>query len=320
MSDTSKVSNMVPTADGSLTLRDADTREYYHNYGGAFLEAMQSYVYPAGLEDLLQRRKGTGGSTIKVLDSCFGLGYNTLALWQHILNSSHLPIDKVETTAIELDVEMIKVLIAVLQQDCFKTLLNALRDQNGKTIVDNLQVFDQIGVPPRSLQLNYQVSEGPQYVLNLHFSDLREKVPQLGANQSECGTYDLIFHDPFSPGKMPYLWTVDIFKHYFKLLREEAGRFLTYSAASAVRGGLREAGFDVFRTRGVGEKKGGTLASCGFQTELVDEMILPLLPEEAERMDTASGIPYRDPQFNSTIKEILRRREAEQNEFKAAHR
>jgi tRNA U34 5-methylaminomethyl-2-thiouridine-forming methyltransferase MnmC len=309
-----KVSNTVLTADGSVTLRDDHTGELYHHSGGALFEAIESYVLPSQLEDIIQRRKGVANSTVRTIDSCFGLGYNSFALWQHILNASHLPIDKIETTAIELDAELMKTLPVVLQQDCFKPLVNALRDQYGKTIVDNLRAFEQIGLTPASLQLSYQVHQGPQYVLNLHFSDLRKKIPELSA--SEAGTYDLIFHDPFSPAKMPQLWTADLFRHYYTLLREESGRLLTYSAASAIRGGLAEVGFEVYRTRPLGVKRGGTLASRGSKIELIDNLIYDLYEDEAERMRGSSGVPYRDPDLNSDNKEIYRRREAEQTEFK----
>src|SRR5688572_25982978 len=101
MSDsTDKVLNMVPTADGTMTLRDKITGELYHNSGGAFLESMENYVLPARLEDIIQRRKGESNdeskSIIRVVDACFGMGYNTFALWHHILSKTHLPIDQVD--------------------------------------------------------------------------------------------------------------------------------------------------------------------------------------------------------------------------------
>jgi len=310
-----KVSNTVPTADGTITMRDSETGELYHNSGGALREAMENYVLPARLEDILQRRKGEASSTVKLLDACFGLGYNTFALWLHVFNASHLPIDRIDVTAIELDKGVIDALPLVLEQPCFAELVDALRDQQGSTMLDNLRAFKRLGIVPESLKFNYQVREGPLYTLDLSFSDLRVQVPALSKQQA--GLYDLIFHDPFSPSKVPFLWTADLFKHYFALMREESGRLLTYSAASAVRGGLEEVGFKIYRTRGVGAKQGGTLAARGHTVELVEELIFHLRGEEAERLRTASGIPYRDPEMAAETKEILRAREAEQREFKA---
>lgn len=311
-----KVLNTVQTADGSLTLRDAETNELYHNSGGALLEAVDNYVKPARLEGLLQRRAASSNdSTLRFMDVCFGLGYNTFAVWQHVLDSPYLPFEKVEATAIELDVELIKLWPAVLRQDCFKSLNDALRDSSGKTISENLEQLTQIGVPPKSVQFNYQAREGPLFVLNMKFADLREAVPELAA--AEPASYDFVFHDPFSPRKMQQFWTVELFKDYFELLRPDCGTLLTYSAASAVRGGLIEAGFTIFRTKGVGVKNGGTLACRSGKTELVDDLIFHMFDEEQERLKTVSGIPYRDPSRRDTTKEVLMRREREQILFKA---
>jgi chorismate dehydratase len=327
-----KVSNTVQTADGTLTLRDRETNELYHNSGGALLEAVENYVKPARLETLLQRRSAASQSaisdnqlsgprmdesTLRFLDVCFGLGYNTFAVWQHVLNAPYLPFEKIEATAIELDVELLKLWPAVLRQDCFQDLNDALRDQSGKTISDNLEALAHIGVPPTSVQFRYQAREGPPFVLNMMFADLREAVPKL-ANE-EPASYDLIFHDPFSPRKMQQFWTVELFIDYFNLLRPDCGAVLTYSAASAVRAGLIEAGFSVFRTNGVGVKNGGTLACRTGRTELVDGLIFHMLEEELERLKTVSGIPYRDPSRRDSTREVLKRRDREQKLFKAKH-
>lgn len=334
--------NTVQTADGSLTLRDRKTNELYHNSGGALLEAVENYVKPARLEGLLQRRgkaktsdsnctptvgedseTGTTGgtmrarddSTLRFLDVCFGLGYNTFAVWQHVLNAPYLPFDKIEATAIELDVELLKLWPTILRQECFRTLDDALRDQSGKSISENLEALARIGVPPKAVQFNYQAREGPPFVLNMKFADLREAVPMLA--MEEPSSYDLIFHDPFSPRMMQQFWTVELFKDYFNLLRPDCGALLTYSAASAVRGGLIEAGFSIFRTKGVGVKNGGTLACRTGSTELVDGLIFNMFEEEVERLKTVSGIPYRDPSRLDSTKEVLKRREQEQKMFKA---
>lgn len=304
------------TADGTITWRDSETGELYHNAAGAFIEAMENYVFPARLDELVQRRKGSADGTIRLFDGCFGLGYNTFALWQHVLSMVHLPIDRVEVFAVENDASIIQVLPDVLQQPCFKSLMENLRDQNDNSIVENLKAFIQLGLHTQLLTLNYKSKDGRQFKLNLTFADLRQAVPMSVTNVNENERFDLIFHDPFSPSKVPELWTVDLFGDYFTLLREDGGRLLTYSAASAVRGGLVSVGFKIYRTRGVGAKKGGTLAARAAGSALTDDLIFAIRPEEEERLKGASGIPYRDPGFNATRKDILRRRELEQKQFK----
>lgn len=315
MSDSSdKVLTMVPTSDGTITMRDKITGELYHNWYGAFLESIESYVLPARLENIVQRQKrdpSDSKSLIRLVDGCFGMGYNTFALWHHILSTPHLPIDQVDVVGIELDTELLETLPDVLEQKCFQIIVSELKDSNGLTLVDNLRAFIKLGLKTQSMKFSYQSANGPKFNLHLIFDDLRTQVSELAKNQS--GEFDLVFHDPFSPSKAPHLWTVELFDCYFKLLRPESGRLLTYCAASAVRGGLKESGFSIYRTKDVGLKQGGTLAVRGEGDVLVDDLIFPLRPEELERLDTTSGIPYRDPELNSLRKEVLKRRSAEQN-------
>src|SRR5262249_3838994 len=127
--------------------------------------------------------------------------------------------------------------------------------------------------------------------LTLAQGDLRQVVPDL----SEA--LDLVFHDPFSPARVPELWTADLFKHYFRLLKPKGGRLLTFSAAAAVRGGLRAAGFSVWRTEAVGGKSGGTLA-CSKEISAACHNF-PLRDEEEQKLRTRSGIPYRDPSLSA---------------------
>lgn len=330
-----KVLNMVPTADGTMTMRDADTGELYHNSSGALLEAMDNYVLPARLEKVLEEKSKQGVSVLRMLDGCFGLGYNTFALWHHILAASHLPIDGVEVIAVEKNQQMLQLLPVILQQECFAQIRVELRDNIGFSIVDNLKTFINLGVPTPVLSLSYKTLDGPWFKLTLKFGDLRKVIPEMSKQIS--GGFDLVFHDPFSPAKAPHLWTADLFSCYRKLLRPDVGRLLTYSAASAVRGGLLESGFAVMRTRGVGAKKGGTLAVCIsnersslinpdaesvdvidiIAAELVDDLIYPLEPEELDRLGTSSGVPYRDPTFDGERIEIIKRREHEQTLYKA---
>ncbi|MBX9694250.1 MAG: hypothetical protein K2Z81_17835, partial [Cyanobacteria bacterium] len=129
--------------------------------------------------------------------------------------------------------------------------------------------------------------------------------------------FDLVFHDPFSPNKVPQFWTSDIFALFKKVLDQRNGRLLTYSAASAVRGGLIENGFHVYRTSNLGRKAGGTLASVS--SLVISESngsILPLRDEEVASLKTHKALPFRDGSLNADRIEVLKRREQEQNAWK----
>ena len=62
------------TGDGSFSLHSDSFAESFHSASGALEEANSKFVLPAQLD------RFTSGSSIRVLDVCFGLGYNTAAL------------------------------------------------------------------------------------------------------------------------------------------------------------------------------------------------------------------------------------------------
>ncbi|MCK5676815.1 MAG: hypothetical protein KAH99_07360, partial [Verrucomicrobia bacterium] len=64
--------NPVTTTDGSITFWNEEYKEHYHTPAGARLEAMEKYVVPGKLKERLER------GDVKLLDVCFGLGYNSL--------------------------------------------------------------------------------------------------------------------------------------------------------------------------------------------------------------------------------------------------
>ncbi|NEQ98459.1 MAG: hypothetical protein F6K30_17355, partial [Cyanothece sp. SIO2G6] len=61
------------TADGSYTFFSSQFNEAFHSRQGARLEAEQKFVGPAQLAKL------AAGTTVCLIDVCYGLGYNTAA-------------------------------------------------------------------------------------------------------------------------------------------------------------------------------------------------------------------------------------------------
>lgn len=143
--------------------------------------------------------------------------------------------------------------------------------------------------------------------VELRLKDLRQELPNLVL---ECAqSFDFIFHDAFSPRRMPELWSVDLFANYVKLLKP-TGKILTYSSATAVRGAFRSLGLIVKRTAAVGGKSGGTVASWVDEKDDQSD-ICPLTEEEEMRLHSSSAVPYRDPNLSDDAREILARREEE---------
>jgi tRNA U34 5-methylaminomethyl-2-thiouridine-forming methyltransferase MnmC len=270
---------LIETEDGSLTCRDGCTGELYHNRAGAITEALMNYVQPASPVELLDKQ-----GSLNLLDACFGLGYNSLVLLAALAGK---PESKglVRIVAVERDRRILSLLPAVLKNDFFAHLPAMLSGQTTESF-------------------ELKLSASLVVRIELLVDDLRKVVPALSED------FDLIFHDPFSPKRVPELWTVDLFRQYRRLVSSRMGKVFTYSSAAAVRGGFVEAGFSIGRTPAVGGKSGGTAAFLCEGTAV--PAVQQLSEMELTKMATRSAVPYRDPYLNGDRADILSRRELEQ--------
>lgn len=273
--------NFVETEDGSLTCLDPETGELYHNRAGAVTEALCTYLEPSGAAQLLA---DTG--RLHLLDICFGLGYNTWVLLASLAVQAGLT-GTISVLALERDSDIVAAAPAVLADPRLAPVKDALE------------------TTPGAGQTRFTLPNAIAVELNIQVADLRAAVPAL------AGNFDLVFHDPFSPRRVPELWTVDLFRHYHRLLVKQAGKVLTYSSAAAVRGALLEAGFELWRTQAVGGKSGGTLAAAPG-AKLEESVLFPLSYAEQEKVFSSSAVPYRDPGFTDSRADILKRRALEQ--------
>ena len=69
------------TNDGSVGLYSTDFNDIYHSATGALTEAYEKFIYPVDFNNLLQKDK------IKVLDICYGIGYNSKSFLNFILEN-----------------------------------------------------------------------------------------------------------------------------------------------------------------------------------------------------------------------------------------
>lgn len=303
----------VRTADGSFSCHDSETDQLCHNSAGAFTEALQNYAIPSGLVELARQQRD-----IRVLDACYGLGYNTWVLVQHLLQTVTTPFT-VSVVGIEASAEILEFSPRIFEHPTLADLKNEIG-----TWEHNIDY--------RTQECSFDTKRGPQRVQNvvinvagnrtihfeLYLSDLRQQVLDVQ------GDFDRVFHDPFSPQKMPELWTVDLFQEYARLLRKRQGSVLTYSMAAAVRGGLLEAGFSLGKTQALGKKAGGTIACLASthpepQPSALREgpsagiSLTPMDSWELAYLETRAGIPYRDTDLRQTREAILARRLQEQS-------
>ena len=88
--------------------------------------------------------------------------------------------------------------------------------------------------------------------LDLWFGDIAENLPQLGDYMN--GKIDAWFLDGFAPSKNPDMWNEQLYQQMFRFTKPQ-GTFATFTAASAVRKGLENAGFNIKKRKGFGKKR-----------------------------------------------------------------
>ena len=88
--------------------------------------------------------------------------------------------------------------------------------------------------------------------LDLWFGDVAENLPQLGDYMND--KIDAWFLDGFAPSKNPDMWNEQLYQQMFRFTKPQ-GTFATFTAASAVRKGLENAGFNITKRKGFGKKR-----------------------------------------------------------------
>ncbi len=68
------------TNDGSVGLFSPEADDIYHSTYGALTEAYEKFIIPAEFEKFFQKN-----NKIKILDICFGIGYNTKSFINNFL-------------------------------------------------------------------------------------------------------------------------------------------------------------------------------------------------------------------------------------------
>ena len=88
--------------------------------------------------------------------------------------------------------------------------------------------------------------------LDLWFGDVAENLPQLGDYMNS--KIDAWFLDGFAPSKNPDMWNEQLYQQIFRFTKPQ-GTFATFTAASAVKKGLENAGFNIKKRKGFGKKR-----------------------------------------------------------------
>ncbi|GAB6045418.1 hypothetical protein JCM11957_10160 [Caminibacter profundus] len=211
----------VLTKDGSITLKSEKYNECYHSSEGAVIESLYKHIYPAF--EVAKKNDYYGGE-VKILDICYGLGYNTLL---SILNR---PKDiKLKIYSPELDEKLVRNLKHFKYPEEFKKI---------RHIIESL-----------SKDLKYE----DEYVfVEIALQDAREYIKNLK-------NIDIIYQDAFSPKVNKELWSIEYFESLKKIINKK-GVITTYSVATPVRCALYKLGFKLY-THPYDNIRKGTIAS-----------------------------------------------------------
>ncbi len=301
-------SYMVKTADGSFTLLSQmfeDKSETMHTKHGAFYEAREKFVKPAGLGEK---------ENVEICDICSGLGINAAAALDNLLDSeSDINREKIAIDMIEVSWETLAASLIIPSPSESHTLIKkAIEDyliQDGKLlfpheekeIPDNVEINVHCKDAREIVKGNSQILKGNPQILKGNpqiVNGIRKIVKEIPKSRR----YDAIFLDPFSPAKSPELYSYDFLSKISFLLKED-GVILTYTASAPVRYALISIGLEVGEGPAIC-RSGGTIASYDLNKISQD------LSQDDERMIALSdaGIPFRDPELTDSSQIILERR------------
>lgn len=117
------------TNDGSVGLYSPDFDDIYHSSTGALTEAYEKFILPINIDELLKK------DSIKVLDICYGIGYNSKSFLNFIFEKKFLKKNKKFFSLSDKH-------IATIHTNKIKPGLDGI--YNGEIYTDN--VFNKISV------------------------------------------------------------------------------------------------------------------------------------------------------------------------------
>lgn len=315
----------IKTEDGTISLFNTEVNDVYHSKIGAYTEALNKFIIPSGILEYVKNN-----NEVKILDMCAGLGYNSKVAINEVWKIN--PDCHIKVTGLENDPEILGLSVIIAQNSFSDELntayagaisrlidLNSLYQKYTNDVSflepDFADLFSQdIFITPggnksgllhniyyqtlsnRNTYIQNSCYNKENLVIDLYLCDARDIIISLEPN------YNYIFHDPFTPSKLPTLWSVELLKQYYRLL-DNYGNITTYSSAAPVRSGLIEAGFYIGSTQPIGRKASGTIA---YKNK--DNIMFELSDKERGLLETKAGIPYYDKELNLSSDDILRLR------------
>ena len=231
------------TEDGSHTLFSEMAGQTYHSSHGAVQESRhifisqldvvngQVLIAPSVYSSSLNLGEQLRCRRLSVLEIGFGTGLNALLTAQWARENGV----KVDYTTIEL----------------YPLVEEIYRELNYGQLLGDEELFLRLHEVEWDAGF---VQIGENFTIQKCKSDI---VEWLNSQQStvngqqlvDNGLYDVVFFDAFSPDAQPELWTEEVFRNVYALMKE-GGVMTTYCAKGDVRRAMLAAGFKVEKLQG----------------------------------------------------------------------
>jgi tRNA U34 5-methylaminomethyl-2-thiouridine-forming methyltransferase MnmC len=209
---------IIPTADGSYTLKHHELDENYHSDRGAYTESMHVFVQE-GLLNYAENHPDQ--NKIAILEIGFGTGLNAILSWQQAQGKSFsIHYDTLEPYPISME---------IIAQTHYADLL------------DSEQAKQQFQAMHQATW-NEPCTIDQSFILHKMHTRLEVFAPQEDL-------YDVIYFDAFAPKKQPELWLASSLERCYRGLKQ-GGILTTYCAQGQFKRDLRSLGFETQRVPG----------------------------------------------------------------------
>ncbi len=203
----------ICSADGSETFYSAEFKECYHSLkDGARNETLYKHVYPPMLFAQTLNKP-----SLKILDLCFGLGYNSFySAWAYLQRGYE---------------GAIRIVSPEIDRGVFDKILE-IKYPKDLDFIDKRALIDRIKEQGcvklhEKIMLEVKILDALEYVRNLQ-------------------AVDIIYHDAFCMKSTPQFWNLEFFATLFEILKPD-GIITTYTTHQNIYEIAKKQGFRVYQ-------------------------------------------------------------------------
>ena len=222
------------TEDGSHTLFSEMAGQTYHSSHGAVQESRHIFISQLSIKSQqleVSEQELIEKSSLSVLEIGFGTGLNALLTAQWASESGV----NVEYTTIEL----------------YPLGVEVYRELNYGRLLGDEGLFLQLHKAYWDAGV---VGVTENFTIRKCKSDIVEWLRNAQCTMHNVQLFDVVFFDAFSPDAQPELWTEEVFRNVYALMKT-GGVLMTYCAKGDVRRAMLAAGFKVEKLQGPPRKR-----------------------------------------------------------------